>query len=291
MVKGQTGMSLFLLDDQGEMWRGDSRRLRIAFDTPFSGGEFIEYSVKNLGFVAINVYGASCQIRLRPTFVTQKAFATLIDWLGESRIERAVLTLFDAAWRDELVQSSKAIGRLEEVVLGCSNGRHNDLLSKELPVQARESPPLIADLLASWPHLVNNYTTDVLLRLIGTAFDQRFVAVKQSPHLGKLVFHQFGESMYTQYDVWRTCAIGAPLQEQPDRTYGRWIAGAYREAASLEMPRQDAVDAIIRCPVAGGRQRFRYRRVIFPMQATGTDITFLAGSFADNAIDLRVPPR
>ena len=284
-------MSLFLVDDQGETWRGDSRQLRIAFDTPFSGGEFTEYAVKNLGFVAINVYGASCQIRLRPTFVAQKAYAALLDWLRKSKIERAVLTVFDTAWRDELLQPKQAIGRLEQIVLGCSTTRHGELLSKTLPAETRECRPLLADLLASWPHLVNNYTTDVLMRLIANAFDQRYVAVKQSNNLGKLVFHQFGEGIFNHYDVWRTCAVGAPLEEQPDRNYGRWIAMAYREATGLETPRQDAVDAIVRCPVATGRHRFRYRRVLFPMPAAASGIAFLAGSIVDNAIDLRIPSR
>lgn len=285
------GMSLFLVDDQGETWRGDSRQLRIAYDTPFSGGEFIDYAIRNLGFAAINLYGSSCQIRLRPTFIAPKAYGAVIDWLRRTKVDRAVITVFESAWRDELVQTAKAVGRLEQIVVAAQPARHSDFLSKTLPAEATTARPLLADLLASWPHLVDNYTSDALMRLVASAFDQRYVAVKQSQDTGKLVFHRFGDGIFSLYDVWRSCAVGAPLEEQPDRAYGRWIASAYRDSIGIDTPRQDAVDAIVRCPVQGGRLRFRYRRVMFPMPSNASGLTFLAGSFVDNAIDLRVPSR
>ena len=60
-------MSLLLIDDQGEIWDGQSRKLRQSFGSPYSGGEFSDYAVANLGFVALNVYGGSCQVRPRCT--------------------------------------------------------------------------------------------------------------------------------------------------------------------------------------------------------------------------------
>ena len=86
-------MALLLIDDQGHLWDGASRTLRASFDSPYSGGEFSDYAVTNLGFVAANAYGGSCQIRLRPNFVTDAAHKqpeTLVE-LGAHRPHRPVV--------------------------------------------------------------------------------------------------------------------------------------------------------------------------------------------------------
>ncbi len=280
-------MSLFLLDDQGEMWRGESRQLRVAFDTPFSGGEFIEYAVKNLGFVAINVYGASCQVRLRPSFVTAKAFRSLLRFVDNATSERMVITSFDAAWQHQLVSREQAAPRLEQVVQMAQKSNIAAFLSRPIASKAISGQPEFGKILENWDFLVENYDTDTILNLLRTLFADRYVVVKQAATNRKLVFQEIGDLIYTGSDTWRECAIGAPIEEQPDRGYGRWVAGAYYDVMGKQSPRQDAVDVIMRGPSAE-RYRLCYRRLIFPLRVTSTDALLVGGSIRDKNIDLRV---
>lgn len=88
-------MSLQLINTQGQVWDGSSRLLHDAYDTPYSGGEFSEYAVINLGFLAINVYGYSAQVRLRPNFTADAAFDSLYRCLRSRPFDRIVMTFWD----------------------------------------------------------------------------------------------------------------------------------------------------------------------------------------------------
>jgi hypothetical protein len=283
-------MSVILIDDQGELWRGDSRQLREAFDSPFSGGEFVEYAIKNLGFIALNMYGTSCQLRLRPGFATAKAIMSVRDWLRSTKVARIVLTTFEGDWRDELLQPAKIEGRLEGMAESTVSQRPDDLLRAPLTAAALEARSEVMDIIDGWPHLLTTYEAATLTRLLRTVFGDRFVVVRKADGADRFVFQEIGPTMFPGYDPWRTCAIGAPLEEQPDRNYGRWVAKVYREAIETGEPRVEAVDAIMRCPVKG-RSRFRYKRLIFPLPQSSTGPLLVGGSFTDTSIDLRIPRR
>ncbi len=107
-------MSLLLIDDLGKVWQGESRQLRVAFDSPYSGGEFTEYAVKNLGFIAIDFYGSSAQLRMRPNFLGEKTVASARHWLQSAKVQRVALTTFEGGWRNELVRSHDVDARLEQ---------------------------------------------------------------------------------------------------------------------------------------------------------------------------------
>jgi len=283
-------MSVILIDDQGELWRGDSRQLREAFDSPFSGGEFVEYAIKNLGFIALNSYGTSCQLRLRPGFATAKAIMSARDWLLHTKVARVVLTTFEGGWRDELLQPTKVEGRLDGMLESTVSQRPDDLLRAPLTAAALEARAEVMDIIEGWPHLLSTYEAATLTRLLRTVFGDRFVVVRKADGADRFVFQEIGATMFPGYDPWRTCAIGAPLEEQPDRNYGRWVAKVYREAIETGEPRVEAVDAIMRCPVRG-RSRFRYKRLIFPLPQSSTGPLLVGGSFTDTSIDLRIPRR
>jgi len=281
-------MSLLLIDDQGEIWPGDSRKLREAFDSPYSGGEFIEYSVKNLGFVAVNDYGGSAQVRVRPGFTTEKALEGLKVYLRRPRISRVVISRFEKGWQDELTLARNAERRLDELLSAQGPKIIEDHLSRPLPTDVLASRPLLADVFETWPYLAEQYATDTLVRLLRSVLDERIVVIGRSGNQDGLHFQEFGERMFPHYETWRMCAVGAPIDEQPDRSYGRWISGVYTSTLATRAPRLDAVDAIIRCPLRGA-VRSRYRRLIFPLPANSTGDLLIGGSIEDNTIDLRVP--
>lgn len=289
-------MLLLLIDDQGEIWRGESRKLRDAFDSPFSGGEFVEYAIKNLGFIAVNVYGASCQVRLRPKFLGDLARETLRRWLHDRRVERIVLSYFDTNWIDELI-TPKALDTRLDALSPTQSDRADDFLLRTLPMDEAprltisNSPLAIGDIMKSWPTLLNEYETANLLRLLRLAFNENFVIVQRPNGGERLLFSEFGEQMYWRYSTWRECAIGAPISEQPDRAYGRWINDSYNDVLGSVAPSYEAVDAILHWPDIG-RARRRYRRILFPFQENQSGRLLFCGSVNDSNVDLRItPPR
>jgi hypothetical protein len=289
-------MLLLLIDDQGEVWRGESRRLREAFDSPFSGGEFVEYAIKNLGFVALNVYGTSCQVRLRPKFIGEATREALRRWLRDRRVERIVLSYFETRWVDELVVPRALDARLDTLGL-TRTGRAGDFLMRPLPVDnaprmvVSNSRLPVADLMRKWSQLISEYESANLLRVLRSAFNERFVIVQRPSGGERVLFSEFGEQMYFRYDTWRECAIGAPITEQPDRAYGRWIHDAYNATMASKKPSYEAVDAILHWPDIG-RARRRYRRILFPFQESQSGQMLFCGSLEDTTVDLRVtPPR
>ena len=281
-------MSLLLVDDQGEVWDGQSRKLRHAFDSPYSGGEFSEYAVANLGFVALNTYGTSCQVRLRPATVSDRTFRSVCNWLHTSRSERVVLTWLDDDWTNELLRAGETItNRLEELIAGAKRAKPSDFLSRRIdtPELGPHSP--LGEIARQWPDLSAPSGQHALMHLLRAALGDRYVMVKKDAGSGRAIFHEFGDGLYSQYDTWRTCAVGAPVEEQPDRAFGRWVGQSYNEAMSMNVPSFEAIDALVRWPHAG-RTRLRYKRLIVPIKCPSNGTLLVGGSIIDNRIDLRV---
>jgi len=280
-------MSLLLIDDQGEVWDGMSRSLRRAFDSPFSGGEFSDYSVANLGFVAINRYGSSCQIRVRPSFVGEATLRSLQRWLTNTKSDRVVLTWLDTEWSSELYRGAEdAKKRLDQLVAHSRRPHVHAFLARQLGVSDLHPTSNLGTIMREWQTLSQPTGQRELMRLLEATLGNRYVIVKPNES-GKLLFHEFGGGLYSDYETWRSCAIGAPIEEQPDRHFGRWVQTAYQESIDRNVPIIGNVDAIVRWPHAG-RVRLRYKRIIVPMQSAGDGPTLLGGSLIDNAIDLRV---
>lgn len=281
-------MSLLLIDDQGEVWDGQSRKLRAAFDSPFSGGEFSDYAVANLGFVALNTYGTSCQVRLRPATISDRTYRSVCDWLQKSRNERIVLTWLDDAWTNELLRAGAvSIQRLEELIAATRRAKPSDFLSRQIEAHQFGPHSPIGEIARQWPSLSIPSGQRALMQLLQAALGDRYVMVKKDAGSGRAVFHEFGDGLYSAYDTWRMCAVGAPVEEQPDRAYGRWVGQSYNEALNTNAPRIEKIDAIIRWPHAG-RARIRYQRLIVPVHFASTGTLLVGGSIIDNRIDLRV---
>lgn len=281
-------MSLLLIDDQGEIWDGQSRRLREAFNSPYSGGEFAEYAVANLGFVALNVYGASCQVRFRPSIVADTTSRALMTWLGKSNNERLVLTWLDDDWSSELLRAGPTcVKRIEQLIAEKAHGKPIDFLTRLLTVDELHPGSPLGELVRNWSSLSTPSGHHALMRLLEITLGKRYAIVRQDASSGRMIFSELGDGLFSSYDTWRSCAIGAPMDEQPDRLYGRWVAAAYEQAFERNVPMISEVDAVVRWPHAGS-SRMRYKRVIVPLAAASEARRLLGGSLLENRIDLRV---
>jgi len=281
-------MSVRLIDDQGQDWSANSRQIREAFDSPYSGGEFVDYAVANLGFAAVNDYGSSYQIRLRPSLIGEKCFRVLTEWLRLAKSERVVLSWYGTDWSYELFRTPvAAASRIEQLVRSSRTSKQEDFLSRKVSTHELHPTSPLGHLIRNWSAYSAPSSRDTLVNLMRSTLGERYVIVRKNDNDGRISFQQFGRDLFSKYETWRSCAVGAPIEEQPDRVYGRWIASTYGEAFESEGPVVTDVDAIVRWPHAG-RARMRYRRVLVPLRTTSGPPLLLGGPIFDNRIDLRL---
>lgn len=281
-------MSLLLIDDAGLEWPATSRKLREAFGSPYSGSEFVDYAIANLGFVGIDNYGASCQLRLRPSLVSEACWRGVSKWLRRARSERVVVSWLGSDWSYELIRSTDvALRRVENLITSTTTARPDDFLSRPLGLDEISPLSALGQIVRDWANLSTPSGQGKLRQLVEATLGDRYVLVEKSSDDGRLMFQEFGQGLFAPYETWRSCAIGAPIEEQPDRNYGRWVATAYQEVLIANQPRIAKVDAIVRWPHAG-RARMRYKQVIVPILTSAGQRTLLGGPIFDNQIDLRV---
>lgn len=280
-------MSVCLIDDRGEVWPSDSRRLREAFDSPYSDGEFVAYAVANLGFAVVSGNGGSMRVRMRPSIVSEATWATVRQRLLAPGVDRVALTWLDEDWRDEILQPrSPAVGRIERLLADARRARPGDYLARLVPTERLHAASPLGHLVRNWPEFVQPSAQAALRALLCATLGDRYVVTRRNGS-GRVLFQEFGAALYPWYETWRTCAVGAPIEEQPDRDYGHWVAAAYRAALDADRPMIAEVDTVVRWPHAG-RQRLRYQRVLVPLHGAGDPPMLLGGSLLDNRIDLRV---
>ncbi len=280
-------MSLQLIDDQGQVWDGSSRQLRHAYDSPYSGGEFSDYAVVNLGFIATNVYGHSAQIRLRPNFTADAAFDSLYRWLLSRRFDRVVITWLGDGWKNEMLRSNQAaLIRLDDLIEVAKRHRPEDFLSTNISKEEIHRDPALSSVMNKWTNAIGDDGPKSVHSAINSVLGNRYIILQQDNTGQRLLYKELGDGLFTDYDTWRTCAVGAPMEEMPDRTYGRWAAGCYLDALNEMQPRIENVDAIVQWP-RSGRTRMRYRRLILPLTTPDGGRIVVGGSLVDDRIDLR----
>jgi hypothetical protein len=284
-------MNLVLIDDIGTLWDGASTRLRQAFDAPFTADDFSSYVVKNMGFIAINVYGRSCEIRARPRLLGEKTLTSLGHWLSARSFDRVITAHFDTDWHYRMHQSrSIALGMLQDCVSKTQWPQPGDYLTR--PLKQAELPrttPLhrvLHSLIENWPMLSQAVHQDGLKNIIKQSLQGRYTLVDAAPGARDLTFREIGHGFVSYTDDWVTRSSGLPVEQLEDAAYGRWAANGYRAALVSGVPTVCDVDAIMNTPKLG-RARVRYKRVLLPARNVAGGAWLLTSSIIDPTIDLR----
>ncbi len=102
-------MSLIVIDEHGKIWDASSVQLRRAFGSVQANVQFSDYVVVKLGYIAVNHYQNSCQIRVKPALVSSCTLKSLAAHLEDHQIERYALSFMDKKWQFELYSSSQAL--------------------------------------------------------------------------------------------------------------------------------------------------------------------------------------
>lgn len=279
-------MTNLLIDDAGQFWDGASARVREAFSSPYSGDEFSDYVVRNLGFVAINQFGSSVQVRLHPLRATNLALASLVDWAEKRRLPRIALAWYSGSWRYELLTTSDLLWRIDKLVKASRAATPTSFLSEPIPAEQLPDAGGLISLLQKLPGALDGRQQDALLSLVRRVMGDRYLVVEAAPNRSKLVFGGFGNDIFVHQLPWRERAAGRPIDDLPDPCYGRWVNGIYESTLRSGKPRAERVDAIVNWGDVG-RTRMRYSRILIPFRTAEGQSRILCSSATDDRIDLR----
>ena len=282
-------MTSLLIDSHGDVWSSKSREVRSAYDSPYSGGEFSTYAIKNLGFIHVYTFGTSCQVSFRPNVVSRTAIAACLEWTRRQGFVRYVLDLRNCDARMDLLASHADLAKaIERVVSQQQSIAATDFLAEP---QGKVLPPPIVNLLDALRDrpfdLSNLDQTRMLSVLVKETFGNRYLIARADENRSKLVFDKIGDGLFSPFADWRGSAIGTAIEALPDPAFGEWAANTYNRAIDEQTPIFDTVDAVV-CWPRLGRVRLRYKRSVLPfVDSSGTPM-LITGSVADTSIDLRI---
>jgi hypothetical protein len=281
-------MQSILFDDRGEVWDGQSHRLAEALQASLTGEALATYVVKNLGFISVAINKGSLRISVRPSVVSPIAFSALLYWLLDRPVQRVLLSILDKGW------SHQMFGNREDAVMAllqrcgpAHDDRPGEFLRRRTDPKELPGTSPLRGLLSIWAETFHLEDRERLWGITREALNGRYALFEASERSSSLVFQEIGAGFLSFNDTWLSQARGLRIEDQPDYSYGKWLATAYTDAMRAGAPCLEDVDAIINRP-GGGRRRVRYRRLILTGQKKKGPLSVLSASVIDDSIDLRV---
>ncbi|MCL4767328.1 MAG: hypothetical protein KJZ80_13940 [Hyphomicrobiaceae bacterium] len=284
------GQSL-LVDDSGRFWDSDSSVLRSQLQAFGADTDFVDYLIRNLGFVGIRRRSdAAAAIRFRPQTIAPMAFARLIHWMSEERLSRMLISTYvNGDWQHTLHGRTLAAYHAIAASLRSADRDGNfghDILSRptEVSVLPLDSPLRVA--VEHWRSIGGEWSRLGGLSELGRIFSDRYVLFELRAG-GDFVVRDFGEGLPDCATDWLRLAIGQRVQDQPDRQYGWACALAYEASAMHRRPVLQDVDAYVYWRRA--RQHRRYKRLLLPfaIDDSSPPTYLLSATAEDTSIDLR----
>jgi len=277
---------LLIVDERGELWSETSNVIRTSFASAYAEDGFSAYLVKNLGFAAIDIYGNSCQLRIRPAITTQATFETVIGWLSSNAYKRTALSWYDGDWNLELHASLDLMShRLLQLINTRQLSRPTDFIAERADLGTITNYPVLRSLVENWDMLTENIDAAGLQRILQQLTQGRYTLLRYEDASDQLLIEDTGSGYTTYGKNWPKVGRGSPFENQPDPDYGHWLRRTFNEAIASQDPLVHNVDAIVSTPMFG-RYRLRYKRLILPFQTKG-QTWLLASSAMEDRIDLR----
>jgi hypothetical protein len=276
-----------LIDDRGQAWPPGSIQLRAAHFAGDADFDFVDYALRNLGFIEIIRAEDRARLRLRPRVVAEAALATTFHLLGDEPPRRTALSWFSGNWSHEIHGDWKGlVRRLIDLVNRGKADAARAFLIRPGAMGSLQRNDFLLDLANWWRVTGGQVDCTTLDAAIRQKVSNRFVIVEQQND-NRLIIMSLGNGYLTYDENYRRVAVGQRFEDQPDFEYGKWIAANYREALIRSEPRIDDIDVVVRRS-GGGRRRVQYRRLILPLKLPDSSSRLMSVSVVDPTIDLRI---
>jgi len=246
-----------------------------------------DYAVSALGFVVVDLFGQTAQIRLSPAIVSANALVTATDWLKGQRFERISIAYGGQTWQyDFAVTLEDAVAKIATRISNTARAVLDPVMWRKTDRAEIARSPVLSSLFREWREIVGAGTLVDPVHFAHRHLQKRYVVARRRPEIDALVFDAIGSGFRYYGEQWAESSLGMPLKSQPDPVYGAWVSESYDQARFMGEPSAHDVDAVIK-PQKGSMARLRIRRVVLPLPVEGGDSVVIGGSFYDDTVDLR----
>ena len=281
-------MANIVFDDNGGIWSGGSAEFHHSFIIDPTQQCASDYAVSALGFVVIDRFQDTFQLRLAPGVVFEKSLASAFDWLKQRRTGALIgLAFCSGDWNYTYARSLDAAAtKVFKAIAACSHRRLEPLLWRPTALSEMRENSKLPKMLSEWSQIVSEGSGFDAARFAACHLGKRFAIAARVPSDETLRFKMIGGGFGYYGADWAVAAIGRRIDDQPDTNYGRWVAETYRAALHSAQPLIDDCDVLI-TPTGGSRARLRIRRIVLPFKNGKSGDVLISGSFHDDKVDLR----
>lgn len=273
-----------LIDHDGRVLTINAR-LQASFGTQLPDPEFADFMVRNMGWVFVSSGRRRCEVRLRPSRVTDPALLAAIELLRASSASAFEIKWNAGQWSTvSLRVASEAVTQLVVLVDGVRREvRAADFVGRmRLPRQLAAGNPL-AGLLEAWTN--GERSAERMVALADRTGGARYVVTAREDD-GDMSIVASGKDFKVLGPAWLSRVPRLRLSDWPDLPYGHFVAQAYREAWATGGPRLDELDCLIAWPQVGKR-RHVYERLLLPCRSASGTMLVLGAMRDVPHVDLR----
>jgi hypothetical protein len=280
-------MASLLIDDSGNLRDSGSQALRAELKAWHLGASFVDYVIRNLGFIAISHSGDSARLQLRPAVTSPAAFGALMQWLTDNAPPRVAVSHLSDRWNHEFFSGAElARQRLMTLISTLPPPRENDFLAAAVAQGAVTGEHPFATLVRLREEARATLRRTAFERLLENKLHNRFLMIEQTGPANDIVITDVGSGHAREANYWLSRQLGRRVEDGPDQAYSDWVAKRYRQAMDGGKPSIEDVDVIVEWPQMG-RVRYRYKRLLLPLEAANDRPKLLCTTLGDAGIDLR----
>ncbi|MEM9359087.1 MAG: hypothetical protein AAGB04_23125 [Pseudomonadota bacterium] len=270
-----------LIDNAGAIHDRQSGVLRLRYGADVGSKSFSDYSIRNLGFIAVRGRPGSCQIRAAPGRVGHLAFSSLTNLVSSHEPDMAALEWYGRAWHEELHRGPKAVlERFVGLMLTTHVQTTSPFSSHPAKCTELEKNSALSGLLNFWKDKGGKLSLRRHRHELEEISKAKFLIVRRGQDSPHIVAEHYGKGL-DLYPTkgWRQRLTGRRLDEQPDMAFGRWVSDSYRDVMIVNEPVLSRVDVTTYDPAARLKVRKQYTRLALPIDKTAV----LSGSIVHNS--------
>jgi hypothetical protein len=280
-----------LVTAEGEWMLEDSAEFRAALGDPEPDYDAPAFAVKNLGFIKFQMLDNSIiEIELHPRNVKLPALLAIQQQLLSSQVKLFRIKYFDTSWKSEIMCASElAVSRLSELcapVFAPSCSERFVAEPRDYATLFNDSESSLGLLAQKWRMSLGTFDPTVISFAIKHQLLSRLMIFGVKPTGGDPIFRFIGDGFKWLGTDYKLFGVGQRVENQPDKDYGGWVSGFYKNVATSGQPRYDHVTAGIRlAPDEPKLFVSRYERLLLPWKTPSDEVfvSMLSRPLADGS--------
>lgn len=277
-----------IIDDQGRVWHEHSLVLRADNSGLVAGEGFIDYAIRNMGFIALRqVEGNALELRLRLDGVSEAAFIAASYLLWDRAPSRIVLAHWtEGKWQFELhLGLGTLMARLSRSG-SVSRSRQKRTLNAERSLESLQHSDKFREIMLEWQAARPGANDAGFMARLAELSNNRYIVYEKDPLAGFRVAG-FGTNQ-PEFALKWLGSSESTLVRHPDIEYAWACERSFSAAIERDVAILEEIDAFVRWQ-SGAQEmplRRKYQRLLLPLLG-GSRSRLVSITRENPAIDLR----